>query len=104
MVHPLSCSIAYGIFLDQGSNLCPMHWQEDFYPLCHQPSGSWQLWEDDIWEKCSSEMGKQNELNVLNANNFYNNSSYHLLNVGCVPVTLFNASYGFCQVILIKTL
>lgn len=44
------------------------------------------------------------ELNVLSANNFYNNSSYHYLNVGCVPVTLFNASYGFCQVILIKTL
>ena len=28
------------------------------------------------------------ELNVLSANNFYNNSSYHLLNLGCVPVTL----------------
>ena len=44
------------------------------------------------------------ELNVLSANNFYNNSSYHLLNLGCVPVTLFNASCGFCQIILIKTL
>ena len=25
----LSCSAACGIFLDQGSNLCPLHWQED---------------------------------------------------------------------------
>ena len=25
----LSCSTACGIFLDQGSNLCPMHWQAD---------------------------------------------------------------------------
>ena len=30
--HPrlLSCSKACGIFLDQGSNPCPLHWQEDF--------------------------------------------------------------------------
>ena len=25
----LSCSTAYGIFLDQGSNPCPLHWQAD---------------------------------------------------------------------------
>ena len=25
----LSCSAARGIFLDQGSNPCPLHWQED---------------------------------------------------------------------------
>ena len=29
VVHGLSCSVACGIFLDQGSNLCPLHWQED---------------------------------------------------------------------------
>ena len=44
------------------------------------------------------------ELNVLSANNFCDNTSYRLLNVGYVPVTLLNTSYGFCQVILIKTL
>ena len=27
--HRLSCSVAYGILADQGSNLCPLHWQED---------------------------------------------------------------------------
>ena len=58
------------------------------------------IYEKNVLVKWESRI----ELNVLSANNFYNKSSYHLLNVGCVPVTLFNASYGFCQVILIKTL
>ena len=30
--HRLSCSVASGILLDQGSNLCPL-WQADSYPL-----------------------------------------------------------------------
>ena len=29
----LCCSVACGYFPDQGSNLCPLHWQEDSYPL-----------------------------------------------------------------------
>ena len=29
MAHGLSCSAACGIFPDQGSNLCPLHWQAD---------------------------------------------------------------------------
>ena len=29
VVHGLSCSVAYGIFPDQGSNPRPLHWQED---------------------------------------------------------------------------
>ena len=32
----LSCSTARGIFLDQGSNLCILHWQVDSLPLSHQ--------------------------------------------------------------------
>ena len=31
MVHGLRCSEACGIFLDQGSNPCPLHWQADSY-------------------------------------------------------------------------
>ena len=27
--HGLSCSVACGIFPDQGSNPCPLHWQAD---------------------------------------------------------------------------
>ena len=29
VAHGLSCSVACGIFLDQGSNPCPLHWQAD---------------------------------------------------------------------------
>ena len=29
------CSMAHGIFPDQGSNLCALHWQLDSYPLLH---------------------------------------------------------------------
>ena len=29
VVHRLSCSMAYGIFLDQESNLCSLPWQAD---------------------------------------------------------------------------
>ena len=34
--HQLSCSVACGIFPDQGSNLCLLPWQVDSYPLHHQ--------------------------------------------------------------------
>ena len=38
MAHRLSCSTACGVFLDQGPNPCPLHWQADSYPQCHQRS------------------------------------------------------------------
>ena len=38
VVHGLSCSMIHGIFLDQGSNPCPLHWQVDSYPQGHQGS------------------------------------------------------------------
>lgn len=34
----LGCSTACGIFPDQGSNPCPVHWQGDSQPLHHQRS------------------------------------------------------------------
>ena len=34
----LSCSNTCGIFPDQGSNTCPLHWQMNSYPLDHQRS------------------------------------------------------------------
>ena len=36
----LSCSVACGIFPEQGLNLCPLHWEADYYPLHHQGSPS----------------------------------------------------------------
>ena len=38
VAHGPSCSTACGIFPDQGSNLCPLHWQADSQPLHHQGS------------------------------------------------------------------
>ena len=38
VAHGLSCSVAYGIFPDHGSNPCPLHWQADSSPLRHQGS------------------------------------------------------------------
>ena len=36
VAHGPSCSAACGILPDQGSNPCPLHWQADSPPLCHQ--------------------------------------------------------------------
>ena len=38
VAHGLSRSAACGIFPDQGSKPCPLHWQADSQPLCHQGS------------------------------------------------------------------
>ena len=38
VTHGLRCSAACGIFPDQGSNTCPLHWQADSQPLRHQGS------------------------------------------------------------------
>ena len=38
VAHGPSCSAACGIFPNQGSNPCPLHWQADSQPLCHQGS------------------------------------------------------------------
>ena len=38
VAHGPSCSAACGIFPDQSSNPCPLHWQADSQPLRHQGS------------------------------------------------------------------
>ena len=40
----LGCFLACGIFSDQGSNPCPLHWQADFYTLYHQGSPVYSIW------------------------------------------------------------
>ena len=40
VAHGPSCSAACGIFPDQSSNPCPLHWQTDSQPLRHQGSPS----------------------------------------------------------------
>ena len=69
-----SCSSACGIFPDQGSNSCTLHWQADSQPLRHQGSPLHQLLkkaisQDLAWGGCS--MGKgilrvaQNSLGLM---------------------------------------
>ena len=41
VVNGLSCSSVCGIFLDQGWNPCPVHWQVNSLPLSHQGSPSY---------------------------------------------------------------
>ena len=38
VAHGPSCSVACGIFPDQGSTPCPLHWQADSQPPRHQGS------------------------------------------------------------------
>ena len=38
VAHGPNCSVACGIFPDQGSNSCPLHWQAESQPLRHQGS------------------------------------------------------------------
>ena len=38
VAHRVSCFVACGIFPDQGSSPCPLHWQADCLPLDHQES------------------------------------------------------------------
>ena len=50
VVPGLSCSVACGIFPDQGVNPCFLHWQPDSLPLSHQGSPtSPQFSVPEIW-------------------------------------------------------
>ena len=45
VAHGLNCSVACGIFPDQGLNPCPWHWQVDSHPLGHREvPPSYFLW------------------------------------------------------------
>ena len=48
VAHGPSCSAACGIFPDQGSNPCPLHWQADSQPLRHQGSPSLSFEHRDL--------------------------------------------------------
>ena len=49
VAHGPSCSAACGIFPDQGSNPCPLHWQADSQPLRHQGSPNSLSFIKPIW-------------------------------------------------------
>ena len=66
VAHGPSCSTACGIFPDQGSNPCPLHWQADSQPLRHQgsPSSSF-LMLSLVEETRLSNLGSPSHLNQL---------------------------------------
>ena len=47
VAHGLRCPVACGVFLDQGSNPCPLHWQADCQPL-HCQGCPWYLLKNFI--------------------------------------------------------
>ena len=49
VAHGPSCSVACGIFPDQGSNPCPLHWQADSQPLRHQGSPVYIIFIEGWW-------------------------------------------------------
>ena len=50
VAHGPSCSVACGIFPDQGSNPCPLHWQADSQPLRRQGSPlGWFFFNNNIF-------------------------------------------------------
>ena len=48
VAHGPNCSAACGIFPDQGSNLCPLHWQADSQPLRHQGSPAKDFFQNNL--------------------------------------------------------
>ena len=59
VAHGLSCSAACGIFPDQGSNPCLLHWQADSQPLRHQGSPPQIFWYSSPrgWENLVCSIG-----------------------------------------------
>ena len=53
VAHGPSCSAACGIFPEQGSNPCPLHWQADSQPLCHQGSATNIYYLKFLWASSS---------------------------------------------------
>ena len=71
VAHGPSCSTVCGIFPDQGSNPCPLHWQADSQPLCHQGSPYPNIIETNIADAFSHERISSNIL--ANSDGLYNN-------------------------------
>ena len=61
VAHGSSCSAACGILPDQGSNPCPLHWQADSQPLCHQGSPKMDIFEWIFHQKKKKDIPKANK-------------------------------------------
>ena len=54
VAHGPSCSAACGIFPNQGSNPCPLHWQADSQPLRHQGSLGTIFFSKNLLSACTT--------------------------------------------------
>ena len=71
VAHGPSCSVACGIFPDQGSNPCPLHWQADSQPLHHQGSPPMLFWvEKNIVFWTTESFDNQLPVDSVTGNNF----------------------------------
>ena len=62
VAHGPSCSVACGIFPDQGSNPCPLHWQADSQPLRHQGSPTFFLSAHRTFSRIDHILGHKSNL------------------------------------------
>ena len=65
VAHGSSCSAARGIFPDQGSNPCTLHWQADSQPLRHQGSPAVAYFEcisNAVYDKTPSQFFPSGEV------------------------------------------
>ena len=69
VAHGLSCSAACGIFPDQGSNPCPLHWQADSQPLRHQGSPK-QFLKVFSFEHLFIYLSRRSYLSIIQGNGF----------------------------------
>ena len=65
VAHGPSCSVACGIFPDQDSNPCSLHWQADSQPLRHQGSPGSAL-ESLGWLPCFGEWARDCSFSRVN--------------------------------------
>ena len=78
VAHGPSRSAACGILPDQGSNLCPLHWQADSQPLRHQGSPAhflcmqlWFVWKQRQNRSVFVPLVVSNQLCILKASIFF---------------------------------
>ena len=57
MAHGHSFPMACGIFPDQGSNLCTLHWQMDSYPMYHQGNPTYLfIGEESLFQRPAGQL------------------------------------------------
>ena len=78
VTHGPSCSAACGIFPDQGSNPCPLHWQADSQPLRHQGSPTAAILIKSLVYKISNNKGRQGTLPLKARVHFCVNVCVHM--------------------------